>query len=108
MGPAVPQSSIRHTELCLIVKAAPGAVDVNLATVEAIQAILASADAPVSRYYILKRLKAQGRSTVQARLDRVLGYFFRHKLAYEGSKGIQWTYNPDERLHRAIAKGRRL
>lgn len=83
-------------------------VDVNLATVEAIQAILEAAEAPVSRYYILKQLKAQGRSTVQPRLDRALDYFFRHKLAIEGSKGIQWTYNPGERLQRGIAKGRRL
>lgn len=83
-------------------------VDVNLATVEAVESILDEVGIPVSRYFIRERLAAAGRSTTPARLNRILDYLFRHKMAYEGSKGIQWTFNTSENLQKAIAKGRRL
>lgn len=83
-------------------------VDVNLGTVEAIEAVLREAEGPVTRYYVRARLKEQGRSTTPARLNRALGYLFAHALAIEGSKGIQWTYSASASLRRASAIGKRL
>ena len=82
--------------------------DVNLGTVQAVQAILEKAEAPVSRYYILKALAKSGHTTIQSRLNRALDYFFSLGLAIEGSKGIQWTHNTSESLRRAVATGKRL
>ena len=82
--------------------------DVNLSTAEAVQAILEAAEGPVTRYYILKELSNAGRTTVQARLNRALDYFFSLGLAIEGSKGVQWTHNPSPSLRNAIATGKRL
>lgn len=83
-------------------------VDVNLGTVEGVEEILRDAGVPVSRYFLRQRLAEQGRSTTPARLNRALSYLFRHELAIEGSKGVQWTFNPSAKLRRAIANGRRL
>jgi hypothetical protein len=83
-------------------------VDVNLGTVEAIEAILRDAEGPVTRYYVRAHLKQEGRSTTPARLNRALGYLFAHALAIEGTKGIQWTHSGSASLRRAIATGKRL
>ncbi len=89
-------------------RAAETGIDVNLGTVEAIEAILREAEGPVTRYYVRTHLKEQGRSTTSARLNRALGYLFSHSLAIEGSKGIQWTQSASASLRRAIATGKRL
>lgn len=83
-------------------------VDVQVGTLERVEAVLRSADAPVSRNYILAALKEQGRGTTSPRLNRALGYLFAHAMAVEGSKGIQWTHSQSPSLARARATGRRL
>lgn len=83
-------------------------IDVNLGTVEAIEAILRDAEGPVTRYYIRQALSEAGRATTPARLNRALGYLIGHALAFEGSKGIQWTRSGSESLRRAALLGRRL
>lgn len=83
-------------------------VDVNLGTVEAVEAILRDAGVPVSRYFLRRKLAEQGRSTTPARLNRALSYLFRHELAIEGSKGVQWTHSGSVSLRRAALTGRRL
>lgn len=84
------------------------AVDVNLSTVEAVQAILEKSPGPVSRNWILEQLKKGGRTTVRQRLNRVLRFFFGLGLAIEGSKGIQWTHSGSASLQRALSSGRPL
>ena len=83
-------------------------VDVNLHTVERVEAILREAGRPVSRNYLLQKLKEAGGGTNSPRLNRVLQYLYDHRMIVEGSKGIQWTFSGDERLRRAVALGRRI
>ena len=82
--------------------------DVNLATVEVIQALLEEAETPVSRNWLLERLRESGHSTTRPRLNRTLNHFFHLSLAVEGSKGVQWTHNMSPSLLYPIAKGKRL
>lgn len=82
--------------------------DVNLSTVELVQALLEEAEEPVSRNWLLLRLQASGHTTVRPRLNRALQFFFRLGLAVEGSKGIQWTHTDSESLRHAVATGKRL
>ena len=84
------------------------AVDVNLSTVELVQSILEEEGVPVSRNWILTKLKESGHSTTRPRLNRVLDHYFRLGLAVEGSKGVQWTHNTSPQLLYAIATGKRL
>jgi hypothetical protein len=84
------------------------AVDVNLSTAEFVQELLENAGVPVSRNWILARLKDAGRSTTRPRLNRVLDHYFKLGVAIEGSKGVQWTHNSSPQLLHALAVGRRL
>jgi hypothetical protein len=83
-------------------------VDVNLSTAELIQSILEEAAVPVSRNWILIRLKVAGHSTTRPRLNRALAHYFQLGVAVEGSKGVQWTHNASPQLLHAIATGKRL
>jgi hypothetical protein len=83
-------------------------VDVNLHTVERIEAILREADGPVSRNYILQKLKESGGGTNSPRLNRALQYLYDHRMIVEGSKGVQWTRSDSSRIRRAVALGKRL
>lgn len=82
--------------------------DVNLSTVEHVRRLLEGSRIPVSRYWLLERLAAEGHTTTRQRLNRALGFFFDLGLAVEGSKGVQWTQSGSESLRRAQASGRRL
>jgi hypothetical protein len=84
------------------------AIDVNLSTTELVQSILEEVGIPVSRNWILSRLKELGHSTTRPRLNRALTHYFKLGLAIEGSKGVQWTHNMSPQLLYAIAKGKRL
>ena len=86
----------------------PSTVDVNLSTTERVQSILEGAGVPVSRNWLLSRLKELGHSTTRPRLNRVLRHYFELGLAIEGSKGVQWTHNMSPQLLYAVAKGKRL
>lgn len=99
---------MRVQNYTLSVPSASAGVDVNLATVEAVEAILRGAETPVTRYYVRRRLAEIGRGTTPARLNRALGYLVGHGLAVEGSKGLQWTSSGSASLRRAAATGRRL
>lgn len=80
-------------------------VDVNLHTVERVEAILREAGRPVSRNYLLQRLKETGGGTNSPRLNRVLQYLYDHRMIVEGSKGIQWTFSGNPRVRRAAELG---
>lgn len=80
----------------------------NLGTVEAIEAVLREAGAPVTRYYIRRTLADMGRSTTPERLNRALEYLVRLELAFEGSKGLQWTASGSPSLRSAAIHGRKL
>ncbi len=82
--------------------------DVTLGTVERVQALLQEAETPVSRNWLLDQLSNHGHTTTRQRLNRALDHFFTLELAVEGSKGIQWTHNTSQSLHRARATGREL
>jgi hypothetical protein len=84
------------------------AVDVQLTTVERVEAILRDASVPVSRNHIHRALKAQHAGTTPARLNRALDYLLARGMAVEGSKGIQWTFSRSQSLKRARAIGRRI
>lgn len=85
----------------------PPGPDVLLSTVERVELLLREADGPVSRNVLLDRLAEAGHTTTRQRLNRALDYFFRLRLAVEGSKGVQWTHADSESLRRARATGRR-
>lgn len=84
------------------------AIDVQLVTVERVEAVLREAAGPVSRAYIHRALDEGKSGTTPARLNRVLDYLFTHRMAVEGSKGIQWTLGSSLSLRQARAIGRRI
>jgi hypothetical protein len=70
--------------------------------------LLQEAGDPVSRKWLLQKLKMSGHTTSRARLNRALGFCFDHGLAIEGVKGVQWTHTTSPSLLRALAKRKRL
>jgi hypothetical protein len=70
--------------------------------------MLQEAGDPVSRNWLLGKLKESGHTTSRARLNRALEFCFEHGLAIEGSKGVQWTHTTSPILLRALAKGKRV
>lgn len=83
-------------------------VDVQVTTLERVEAVLRTAGVPVSRNFIHEKLKALHAGTTPARLNRALQYLYDHRMIVEGSKGIQWTFGGQEKLRRAAAIGRRI
>lgn len=70
--------------------------------------LLQEAGGPVSRNWLLDRLRESGHTTSRIRLNRALKFCFDLGLAIEGSKGIQWTHTTSPSLLKALAKGKRL
>jgi hypothetical protein len=83
-------------------------VDVNLSTAELVESLLKQVGVPVSRNWLLDRLRRAGHATTRPRLNRVLGHYMRLGLAVEGSKGVQWTHNMSPQLLYAVAVGKKL
>lgn len=83
-------------------------IDVNLSTAELVESLLQEAGIPVSRNWLLERLRETGHQTTRQRLNRVLRHYFRLGLAVEGSKGVQWTHNLSPQLLYAVAVGKKL
>jgi|SRR5580658_9732086 hypothetical protein len=83
-------------------------VDVTLGTTELVMSLLQEAGVPVSRNWLLERLKESGHTTSRARLNRALKFCFDLGLAVEGSKGVQWTHTTSPGLLRTLAKGKRV
>ena len=83
-------------------------IDVTLGTTEIVMSLLAEAGDPVSRNWLLGRLKDSGHTTSRARLNRALAFCIEMGLAVEGSKGVQWTHTTSPSLLRALAKGKRV
>jgi len=83
-------------------------VDVQLYTVEKVESILREVGIPVSRQWILDKLRAEDAGTTRQRLNRALEYLFRHEMVVEGSKGVQWTKYEGSSADRARLFGRRL
>lgn len=82
--------------------------DVTLGTTEVVMSLLQEAGDPVSRNWLLERLKETGHTTSRARLNRALQFCFELGLAIEGSKGVQWTHTTSPSLLRSLARGKRL
>lgn len=82
--------------------------DVYLSTVELVGGLLEHASVPVSRNWLLARLKAEGHSTTRQRLNRALSHYARLGVVVEGSKGVQWTYSDSASLKRASVLGREI
>jgi hypothetical protein len=82
--------------------------DITLGTTEVVMSLLQEAGDPVSRNWLLDRLKETGHTTSRARLNRALSFCFGHGLAIEGSKGVQWTHTTSPSLLRSLSKGKRL
>lgn len=83
-------------------------VDITLGTTEVVMSLLQESADPVSRNWLLGRLRETGHTTTRPRLNRALKFCFEHGLAIEGSKGIQWTHTTSPSLLQALAKGRRV
>jgi hypothetical protein len=83
-------------------------VDIQVSTLERVEAILEAAGGPVSKAYIHDKLKEAHAGTTPARLNRALEYLYDHRMIVSGSKGIQWTFSGSDRLRRAAALGRRV
>ncbi len=84
------------------------ALDVNLQTVRNVEAVLRTASVPVTRYYILQKLKEKGTSTNGPRLELALEYLSDHHMIFEGSRGVQWTAADTDKLRRALALSKRV
>ena len=82
--------------------------DITLGTTEVVMSLLQEAGDPVSRNWLLERLKESGHTTSRARLNRALKFCFDLGLAVEGSKGVQWTHTTSQSLLRSLAHGRRV
>jgi hypothetical protein len=83
-------------------------VDITLGTTEVVMSLLQEAGDPVSRNWLLGRLKESGHTTSRARLNRALDFCFKLGLAVEGSKGIQWTHTTSPSLLKSLARGKRI
>ena len=83
-------------------------IDVTLGTTEVVMSLLAEAGDPVSRNWLLARLKDLGHTTSRARLNRALRFCFNLGLAVEGPKGVQWTHTTSPGLLRSLTKGKRV
>lgn len=81
-------------------------VDVNATTVLAVARLLREAEAPVSRSWLMRQLSRAGQGTTRQRLNRALDTLFQLGVAVEGSKGVQWTFNPHPRMRVAHALAR--
>ena len=84
------------------------AIDVQLHTVEKVEAILREKGEPMKRARLHEALRKQGAGTTPARLNRVLQYLYDHHMIVEGSKGVQWTHNDSPSLAYAAAFGRSM
>lgn len=82
--------------------------DVTLGTTEVVMSLLQEAGDPVSRNWLLDRLKESGHTTSRVRLNRVLRFCLDLGLVIERSKGIQWTHTTSPSLVASLAKGKRL
>jgi hypothetical protein len=83
-------------------------IDVTLGTTEIVMSLLQEAGDPVSRNWLLEKLRESGHTTSRARLNRALTFCIDLGLAIEGSKGIQWTHTTSPSLLRSLAKGKRF
>lgn len=95
-----------RSQLASVPAPARPAIDVQLHTVEKVEAILREAGMPVKRARIHEELRKQNAGTTPARLNRVLQYLYDHRMIVEGSKGVQWTYSGSAKLRAAVAMGR--
>lgn len=80
----------------------------TLGTTEIVMSLLQEAGDPVSRNWLLIRLRETGHTTSRVRLNRALKFCFEFGLAIEGSKGIQWTHTTSPSLLKSLAKGKRI
>jgi len=83
-------------------------VDVTLGTTEIVMSLLQEAGDPVSRNWLLERLKESGHTTSRTRLNRALAFCLDLGLAVEGSKGVQWTHTTSPSLLRSLSRGKRI
>lgn len=78
----------------------------SLEMMEYVRAILVQAGRPVSRNQILDHLAAWGHSTNRPTLNAALRFLAQDGSVFEGSKGIQWIGQPDEKMRAALNAAR--
>ena len=74
----------------------------TLETIEYVRAILRSAEAPISRNEILRKLAAWGHSTTRQTLNAAIGFLGADGNVAEGSKGVLWLSEPSPKLARVL------
>lgn len=97
-----------HSTLELVPVPARPKIDVQLFTVEKVEAILREKGEPMKRARLHEALRKQGAGTTPARLNRILQYLYDHHMIVEGSKGVQWTWSDNPRLEYGMAFGRSM
>ncbi|MCX6778377.1 MAG: hypothetical protein NT157_05855 [Candidatus Micrarchaeota archaeon] len=73
----------------------------NLKTVLMVEDILSKSQMAMTREQLKRKLPKQ---IMHQTLNVILDYLERSGKIYDGRKGIVWTFNPDERLGRALGR----
>jgi len=74
----------------------------NLNTVLEVEKVVRTADGPLSKEEIKRRLPTK---IMHQTLNVILKYMENRGLILIGEKGVIWTYNPSPKLQKAIGKG---
>lgn len=77
----------------------------SLKTVLMVEKVLQKADKTITREELKRRLPNK---VMHQTLNVVLNYLESNGLILDGRKGILWTYNPSNKLRKAIAKGKEV
>lgn len=73
----------------------------NLKTVLMVEEILANAQKAMTREQLKRKLP---KKIMHQTLNVILEYLEQSGKIYDGRKGIVWTFNPDERLRKALER----
>ncbi|MEW6329541.1 MAG: hypothetical protein AB1468_05495 [Candidatus Micrarchaeota archaeon] len=73
----------------------------NLKTVFMVEDVLAKAQKAMTREQLKRKLP---KKIMHQTLNVILGYLEKSGKIYDGRKGVVWTFNPDERLRKALEK----
>lgn len=77
----------------------------SLKTVLMVEKVLQEADTPLTREQLKKRLPMK---VMHQTLNVILRYLEESGKIIDGRKGIEWTYNPSEKLEAAVQRGLRV
>jgi hypothetical protein len=74
----------------------------TLETMEYVRAILRTAETPISRNEVLRKLAAWGHSTTRRTLNAAIAFLGADGNVAEGSKGLLWLSEPSPKLAEAV------